>query len=121
MKEAEGVPMGEQKDRWTWEVPGFEPRKPLEQDNRRKHGVPQQNRQGSATAALTRRYSISTASVGSHPELSKASVGVKLQKLKDQVKVLPLLPLPLISVLVAVHLLETFTSCHPWRMIGFMD
>ncbi|CAA6659485.1 unnamed protein product [Spirodela intermedia] len=78
--------MGEQKDRWTWEVPGFEPRKPLEQDNRRKHAVLQQNRQGSATAALTRRYSISAASVGSHPELSKTSVGVKLQKLKDQVK-----------------------------------
>ncbi|OUZ99796.1 Kinesin [Macleaya cordata] len=67
--------MAEQhKNRWNWEVPGFEPRKSVEQDDH-THSPP-----------LHRRYSISAASLLPHSELSKHSLSSKLDKLKDKVK-----------------------------------
>ncbi|KAB1201915.1 Kinesin-like protein KCA1 [Morella rubra] len=71
--------MGEQRNRWNWEVSGFEPRKTtstssLEHDDQRPGGP------------LVRRYSISAASVLSHSELSKHSLASKVQRLKDKVK-----------------------------------
>ena len=71
--------MGEQRNRWNWEVSGFEPRKTssFEQGDFRSSGA----------APLVRRYSISTASALSHSESSKLSLSSKLQRLKDQVKV----------------------------------
>ncbi|XP_039144948.1 kinesin-like protein KIN-14L isoform X1 [Dioscorea cayenensis subsp. rotundata] len=62
----------QQKNRWTWEVPGFEPRKSVEDPK--------------PVSPLARRYSISTPSVAPRAELAKHSVAVKLQSLKDQLK-----------------------------------
>lgn len=71
--------MGEQRNRWNWEVSGFEPRKTssLEQGDFRSSGA----------APLVRRYSISATSALSHSESSKHSLSSKLQRLKDQVKI----------------------------------
>lgn len=73
--------MGEQRNRWNWEVSGFEPRKPssssFEQDDQLKPGAP-----------LIRRYSISSSSASPRLELSKHSLVTKVQRLNDKVKVL---------------------------------
>jgi hypothetical protein len=66
--------MGEQRNRWNWEVSGFEPRKTTSEDH--NPGAP-----------LVRRYSISAASALAHSELTKPSVVSKVQRLKDKVKV----------------------------------
>lgn len=77
---AEGwVAMAEQRNRWNWEVSGFEPRKTspspsFEQDDHK------------AGAPLVRRYSISAASGLAHSELSKPSAASKVERLKDKVK-----------------------------------
>ncbi|XP_068636720.1 kinesin-like protein KIN-14L isoform X3 [Aristolochia californica] len=63
--------MAEQR-RWNWEIPGFEPRMSVEREDPRPHTV-------------VRRYSISTAALP-HLEVSRHAVGVKIQRLKDQVK-----------------------------------
>ncbi|XP_059439959.1 kinesin-like protein KIN-14B [Corylus avellana] len=65
--------MGEQRNRWNWEVSGFEPRKTTSEDH--NPGAP-----------LVRRYSISAASALAHSELTKPSVASKVQRLKDKVK-----------------------------------
>ncbi|MQM06551.1 hypothetical protein Taro_039375, partial [Colocasia esculenta] len=79
--------MGDQKNRWTWEVPGFEPRKSFERDDRHDHALLQQQRQASLPAPLLRRYSLSPASLAPQPELPRHAMAQKLHKLKDQVKV----------------------------------
>lgn len=69
--------MAEQKNRWNWEVAGFEPRKlPVRDDDNRPR------------APLTRRYSISNPSILPHSETpaNQASLASKLHKLKDKVK-----------------------------------
>ncbi|XP_075654087.1 kinesin-like protein KIN-14B isoform X1 [Castanea sativa] len=71
--------MGEQRNRWNWEVSGFEPRK--------TSSFEQGDFRSSAAGPLVRRYSISTASALSHSESSKHSLSSKLQRLKDQVKI----------------------------------
>lgn len=68
--------MGEPKNRWNWEIPGFEPRKSIDEDEEKP--------------IVMRRYSISATASLPHSELSKHVLGAKLQKLKDQVKVTPL-------------------------------
>lgn len=65
--------MGEQRNRWNWEVSGFEPRKTTSDDH--MPGAP-----------LVRRYSISAASALAHSELTKPSVASKVQRLNDKVK-----------------------------------
>ncbi|KAE8010523.1 hypothetical protein FH972_006890 [Carpinus fangiana] len=65
--------MGEQRNRWNWEVSGFEPRKTTSEDH-------------NPVAPLVRRYSISAASALAHSELTKPSVVSKVQRLKDKVK-----------------------------------
>lgn len=75
--------MGEQKNRWNWEVPGFQPRKSfelLEDDDDINNG------------SLLRRYSVSTASVipSAHSSLlasNKQNLASKVDKIKDKVKV----------------------------------
>ncbi|PIA46457.1 hypothetical protein AQUCO_01500179v1 [Aquilegia coerulea] len=76
--------MAEQKNRWTWEVPGFEQRKkPFEEDH-----------SPSSTSHLVRRFSISSSSAAvpppslvPHSELgNKQVLASKLQKLNDKVK-----------------------------------
>ncbi|CAL5365168.1 unnamed protein product [Camellia sinensis] len=67
--------MAEQKNRWNWEVSGFEPRK----DDDRKPS-------SSSSSPLLRRYSISSSSVLPHSELSKHAMASKLQRLVDKVK-----------------------------------
>ena len=62
-------------------MPGFEAKKAPEQENRR--------RQGASSTGLGRRFSISAAS-SARAEISKHAVSLKLQKLKEQVKVLSL-------------------------------
>ncbi|KAM0952546.1 putative minus-end-directed kinesin ATPase [Dioscorea sansibarensis] len=62
----------QQKNRWTWEVPGFEPRKSVEDPK--------------PVSPLARRYSISTPSIAPRAELAKHSMAVKLQSLKEQLK-----------------------------------
>ncbi|KAK9284193.1 hypothetical protein L1049_023362 [Liquidambar formosana] len=67
--------MAEQRNRWNWEVSGFEPKKPFEHDDHKP------------VAPLVRRYSISASSVLSHPEgSSKHALAPKLQRLKEKVK-----------------------------------
>ncbi|WVZ22657.1 hypothetical protein V8G54_001201 [Vigna mungo] len=73
--------MAEQRNRWSWDVAGFDPWKssppsqspppPLEHADRKP------------TAPLVRRYSISATSVLPQP---RQSVALKLQRLKDKVK-----------------------------------
>lgn len=67
--------MAEQKNRWNWEVTGFEPRKTFDQEDRK------------VSSPLVRRYSISTSSALQHSEQSKQALASKFQKLKDKVKV----------------------------------
>jgi hypothetical protein len=67
--------MADQRNRWNWEVSGFEPRKTSPSDDHRP-GAP-----------LVRRYSISAASALAQSELSKNSLASKLQLVKDKVKV----------------------------------
>ncbi|KAG6702704.1 hypothetical protein I3842_07G048500 [Carya illinoinensis] len=72
--------MGEQRNRWNWEVSGFEPRKttstsPFEHDDHNRLAAP-----------LVRRYSISTSSVVPHSDFSKPSLASKVQRLKDKVQ-----------------------------------
>ncbi|KAK6923280.1 Kinesin motor domain [Dillenia turbinata] len=71
--------MGEQRSRWNWDVPGFEPRKSFERE-REDHNKP-------AVAPLLRRYTISASSSLPHSELNnKHALASQLQKLKDRVK-----------------------------------
>lgn len=74
--------MAEQRNRWSWDVTGFEPWKssppspsasaPVEHDDRKPN------------APLVRRFSLSASSVVPQHKHSMAS---KLQRLKDKVKV----------------------------------
>ncbi|CAN4114842.1 unnamed protein product [Withania somnifera] len=63
-------------NRWSWDVPGFQPRKSPEHEEFRR------------PAPLPRRYSISVAGSGAplHSELSKHGLNSKLLKLKDKLK-----------------------------------
>lgn len=72
--------MAEQKNRWTWELPGFEPRRSFELDD--------DQRPSSQPQPLLRRYSVSPSPVGLRSaDISRQqSLPVKLQKLKEQVK-----------------------------------
>lgn len=65
--------MAEQKNRWNWEVSGFEPRK---SDDQKPPSSP-----------LVRRYSISASGFLPHSDVSKPGLASKLQRLKDKVKV----------------------------------
>lgn len=64
--------MAEQKNRWNWEVSGFEPRK---SDDQKPPSSP-----------LVRRYSISASGFLPHSDVSKPGLASKLQRLKDKVK-----------------------------------
>lgn len=90
--------MAEQRNRWSWDVTGFEPWKssspppsasssssaPVEHDDRKPR------------APLVRRYSISTSSVLPPHKNSTAS---KFQRLKDKVKVMRLFSSPFPTIL----------------------
>lgn len=83
----------ENKNRWNWEVSGFEPRKtssPSSSSSRLPFDLPEDPRP--AVAPLLRHYSISATSVSPHsPEISKQALTTKVQRLKDKVKVVCLL------------------------------
>lgn len=80
--------MGEQRNsRWNWEVTGFEPRKSPSPSSSSPRAPSLDYDEYKPGAPLVRRYSISSASVSSHSELSKHSVATKLQRLNDKVKV----------------------------------
>lgn len=80
--------MGEQRNsRWNWEVTGFEPRKSPSSTSSSPRAPSLDYDEYKPGAPLVRRYSISSASVLSHSELSKHSVATKLQRLNDKVKV----------------------------------
>lgn len=68
-------------NRWSWDVPGFQPRKSPEHEEFQRQPAP---------ASLARRYSISVAGAVSgaplHSELSKHGLNSKLLKLKDKLK-----------------------------------
>ncbi|CAN6455367.1 unnamed protein product [Victoria cruziana] len=68
--------MGEPKNRWSWEVRGFEPRKSFEFGDEQRDRPP---------AAPTRRYSLSAATLPRTEVAPRRSVAVKIQKLKEQV------------------------------------
>ncbi|KAF5749741.1 hypothetical protein HS088_TW03G00066 [Tripterygium wilfordii] len=71
--------MAEQRNRWNWEVSGFEPRKsssPFEPEDHR-----------ASVAPMVRRYSISAASVLPNPEISsKHALANKVGQLEDKVQ-----------------------------------
>lgn len=68
--------MAGQRNRWNWEIPGFEPRKSVE---REEPSPPVQS--------LVRRYSVSVASVVQRADPARLAVAAKVLKLRDQVKV----------------------------------
>ncbi|XP_058184981.1 kinesin-like protein KIN-14B [Rhododendron vialii] len=65
--------MAEQKNRWNWEVSGFEPRKSDEQ-------------KPPPSSPLVRRYSVSASSFLLPSDASRPALASKLQRLKDKVK-----------------------------------
>ncbi|RRT50133.1 hypothetical protein B296_00051930 [Ensete ventricosum] len=67
--------MGEPKNRWTWDLPGFEPRKPDEGGEDRGY------------RPAVRRLSVSQSSLAPRADQPKRPVAVRLQKLKNQLKV----------------------------------
>ncbi|KAJ8491359.1 hypothetical protein OPV22_013080 [Ensete ventricosum] len=66
--------MGEPKNRWTWDLPGFEPRKPDEGGEDRGY------------RPAVRRLSVSQSSLAPRADQPKRPVAVRLQKLKNQLK-----------------------------------
>ncbi|KAK3211173.1 hypothetical protein Dsin_015879 [Dipteronia sinensis] len=71
--------MTDNKNRWNWEVSGFEPRKSSSSPVEREDYMP--------AAPQVRRYSISAASVSPHSSnVSKQALATKVQRLKDEVK-----------------------------------
>lgn len=66
--------MGEPKNRWTWDLPGFEPRKPDE-------GV-----EDRGYRPAVRRLSVSQSSLAPRADQPKRLIAVQLQKLKNQLK-----------------------------------
>ncbi|KAG0494638.1 hypothetical protein HPP92_005632 [Vanilla planifolia] len=66
--------MAEQKSRWTWDLPVFEPRSLMERDDQR----PQ--------SPLVKKPSLSPSSLTLRTELGRQPVHVKLHKLLDQLK-----------------------------------
>ncbi|THU70314.1 hypothetical protein C4D60_Mb08t23690 [Musa balbisiana] len=66
--------MGEPKNRWTWDLPGFEPRKPDEGGEDRGY------------RPAVRRLSVSQSSLAPRADQPKRLVAVRLQKLKNQLK-----------------------------------
>ncbi|XP_028769402.1 kinesin-like protein KIN-14B isoform X2 [Neltuma alba] len=71
--------MAEKKNRWSWDLGGFEPWKSSPPPS---FGCDDQV----PTSPLTRRYSISTSSVIPRSELSRLSMVSKVQRLRDKVK-----------------------------------
>lgn len=65
--------MAEQRNRWTWDLPLFEPRNSLEREDQRQK--PQ-----------VRKFSLSPSSMAPRPEVGRQSVNEKFGRLKDQVK-----------------------------------
>ncbi|KAF7129932.1 hypothetical protein RHSIM_Rhsim10G0172400 [Rhododendron simsii] len=65
--------MAEQKNRWNWEVSGFEPRKSDEQ-------------KPPPSSPLVRRYSVSASSFLLPSDVSRPALASKLQRLNDKVK-----------------------------------
>jgi hypothetical protein len=74
--------MAEQRNRWSWDVTGFEPWK---SSSPQKPPSPSEHDDRKPNAPLVRRYSISTSSVLPQHKITTAS---KLQRLKDKVKVM---------------------------------
>ncbi|KAJ8444968.1 hypothetical protein Cgig2_029162 [Carnegiea gigantea] len=70
--------MAEQKNRWNWEVKGFEPKRTTSSIEFDAHN--------SRPSPFGRRYSMSSSSIVPPSELSKHTVASKLQKLKDKIK-----------------------------------
>ncbi|XP_028754551.1 kinesin-like protein KIN-14B [Neltuma alba] len=74
--------MAEQKNKWNWEVSGFDPWKSPTSSSSSSFEQHDQK----PPAPLVRRYSISTSSVLPHSEMSKHSMASKLHRLGDKVK-----------------------------------
>ncbi|XP_054808592.1 kinesin-like protein KIN-14B isoform X2 [Prosopis cineraria] len=74
--------MAEQKNKWNWEVSGFDPWKSPTSSSSSSF----EHHDQKPTAPLVRRYSISASSVLPHSGLSKHSMATKLHQLGDKVK-----------------------------------
>jgi hypothetical protein len=74
--------MAEQRNRWSWDVTGFEPWK-SSSPQKPPSPSPSEHDDRKPNAPLVRRYSISTSSVLPQHKITTAS---KLQRLKDKVK-----------------------------------
>ncbi|XP_074587966.1 kinesin-like protein KIN-14L [Curcuma longa] len=66
--------MAEPKNRWTWDLPGFEPRRAAEVVEDRR------------SPPLVRRLPVSQSSLTPRPDSSKKPIAVRVQKLEEQVK-----------------------------------
>ncbi|KAJ0098107.1 hypothetical protein Patl1_28316 [Pistacia atlantica] len=78
--------MAENKNRWNWEVSGFEPTK-TSSSSSSTSPFDRPEDQRPAVAPLVRRYSISATSVSPHsPEISRQALATKVQRLKDKLK-----------------------------------
>ncbi|KAL5705853.1 Kinesin-like protein KIN-14B [Ranunculus cassubicifolius] len=72
--------MAEQKKSWNWEVPGFQPRKSVEEDD-------EIHKPSSSSSHLVRRFSVSSTSPhSSSPVSKKQGLAAKLQTLNHNVK-----------------------------------
>ncbi|KAK8967254.1 Geminivirus Rep-interacting motor protein [Platanthera guangdongensis] len=65
--------MAEQRNRWTWDLPLFEPRNSLEREDQRQ-------------TPPVRKFSLSPSSIAPRPEVGMQSVNEKFCRLKDHVK-----------------------------------
>lgn len=75
--------MAENKNRWNWEVSGFEPR------NSSSSSLQFEREDRRPDAPVVRRYAISAASALPHSsEISKQALSTKVQRLKDEIKVM---------------------------------
>lgn len=73
--------MAENKNRWNWEVSGFEPR------NSSSSSLQFEREDRRPDAPVVRRFSISAASALPHSsEISKQALSTKVQRLKDEIK-----------------------------------
>ncbi|KDO60575.1 hypothetical protein CISIN_1g0010072mg, partial [Citrus sinensis] len=73
--------MAENKNRWNWEVSGFEPR------NSSSSSLQFEREDRRPDAPVVRRYAISAASALPHSsEISKQALSTKVQRLKDEIK-----------------------------------
>lgn len=85
--------MAEQKNRWTWDVPGFESRSSFDREET-----------AVGTHTMLRRLSVSPSTLAPRSELLRPAVTAKLQTLEKQVKVCCCVNLEIAKITASIEL-----------------